>query len=148
MYECKEEPTYQDYLANNKEPVGCGNFALSVSFFLVFVLSVSLVFLNLFVAVILEAFASTISRDAKWVDYDMIEDFRDVWSKFDPSATGFIKVKRLKQFLLKLGSPLGWEQSYETDPDYMVKVLLELNLPTYNDGKMYSFVSVLNELYM
>lgn len=104
--------------------------------------------MNLFVAVIIDGFSNTLERDNKWVDYELIEDFRDKWSKFDPFASGFIKVKNFKQFMLKLGGPLGWGEEFAEDENYMIKIIMELGLPTYNDGKMFSFVTVLNELYM
>lgn len=57
-YQCLESQTYQDYLLNNKQPQGCGTRA-SFLFFISFVVIVSLVFLNLFVAIILEGFEDT-----------------------------------------------------------------------------------------
>lgn len=53
MYECIEDPTYQDFVDNDYEPIGCGSKGVSIAFFVIFVIMVSLVFLNLFIAVIL-----------------------------------------------------------------------------------------------
>ena len=56
LYECVENSTYQDYLDNGKEPISCGLGYTSVVYFITFIVMVSLVFINLFVAIILEGF--------------------------------------------------------------------------------------------
>ncbi len=59
FYQCLESPTYEDYLKNGKQSVGCGNMFTSLIFFTSFTIIVSLVFINLFVAIILEGFDET-----------------------------------------------------------------------------------------
>ena len=43
---------------------------------------------------------------------DLRDYFREVWSYFDQDATGYIKVDDFPQFMIKLGLPLGWDESY------------------------------------
>jgi hypothetical protein len=38
--------------------------------------------------------------------------FKDSWSRFDPTATGFIRIKDFKEFLFELNAPLGWNESF------------------------------------
>ncbi len=42
----------------------------------------------------------------------MNDRFRDVWTRFDPDATTFIKIKDLREFLFALGTPLGFDESF------------------------------------
>jgi len=43
---------------------------------------------------------------------DLSDHFREVWSRYDPDATGFIRKHIYPKFLLSLGDPLGWDLSY------------------------------------
>ena len=52
-YECIADPTYEDYVNNGYEAVGCGNIASSSFVFIIFIVMVILIFLNLFIAIIL-----------------------------------------------------------------------------------------------
>lgn len=54
-FDCIENPTYQDYVDNNYQTVGCGNEA-AFAFFLLYMFSVSLILVNLFIAVTLQGF--------------------------------------------------------------------------------------------
>lgn len=54
-FECIKDPTYEDYANNNFETVGCG-IPGSRLFFILYVFSVSLILVNLFIAVTLQGF--------------------------------------------------------------------------------------------
>jgi hypothetical protein len=54
-YECTIDPTYKHYRDNNFETVGCG-IRSSKLFFILYVFSVSLILVNLFIAVTLQGF--------------------------------------------------------------------------------------------
>jgi hypothetical protein len=58
-YQCIENPTYQDYVLNNHQAIGCGNQALARTFFLSYIVLVNLVFLKIFIAVILQGHKDT-----------------------------------------------------------------------------------------
>lgn len=59
-YQCINDPTYEDYLLNGNQMVGCGNRAVASIFFLSFFFIVGLVFLKLFIAIILDGYMMTI----------------------------------------------------------------------------------------
>ena len=52
-YECVSSPTYLDFKHNGKEAVGCGNKPYAILYLISFIFTVSLIFLNLFIAIIL-----------------------------------------------------------------------------------------------
>ena len=55
-YECIPSPTYEDYEANNFVAVGCGNYRVALSILFSYVIMVILIFLNLFIAIILNSY--------------------------------------------------------------------------------------------
>jgi hypothetical protein len=56
LYQCIDNPSYEDYVENGKNTIGCGNINSSVIIFVIFCIIVILIFLNLFIAVILEGY--------------------------------------------------------------------------------------------
>ena len=53
---------------------------------------VSLVFLKLFIAIILQGYHNTVAQDQRLFNLDMSERFREKWADFDPEATTFINM--------------------------------------------------------
>jgi len=89
---CIDNPTYQDYEDADKSTVGCGSAFLAYVFFISYMLMITLIFLNLFVAIILNGYFDTRNEDSHMLNQDVLEMFRETWSHFDPDATGFIKI--------------------------------------------------------
>ena len=46
-----------------------------------------------------------------------LEHYQDMWAEFDQKATGFIRIEDLSAFLFRLGSPMGWDESYRDNQD-------------------------------
>lgn len=80
---------------------GCGDSLLAYIYFLSFMLIVSFIFLNLFIAIILESFASSMDEEGLQIGEDTINIFKDFWSdsRFDPKGTKFIAIAEFPQFL-------------------------------------------------
>ena len=75
---------------------------IAFGYFISFMLMVSLIFLNLFIAIILEGFAQSEQEQSIRISRDHIELFQKLWTKYDPDATGFIPVKCLRDLVLDL----------------------------------------------
>ena len=101
LFECKNNPTYDDYVSNNKKAIGCGNIS-SIIFFVSFILVVTLIFLNLFIAIILQVFNTTSQKSNLIINEESLEDFADKWSKYDPNATGFILIENFRILIEEL----------------------------------------------
>ena len=71
------------------ETVGCG-MAFARIYFFSFMLIVSLIFLNLFIAIILQAYTDESEQLSLKIEEADIEIFRIVWSEFDPTGSGYI----------------------------------------------------------
>lgn len=55
-FQCTQSPTYDDYVANGHQTLGCGAGFEGILYFFSFYLLVNLIFLNLFIAIILQGF--------------------------------------------------------------------------------------------
>lgn len=62
-FECVTDPTFNDYKENDFRTVGCGDPVSTILFFVSFIMVVTLVFLNLFIAIILLSFEDIIQTD-------------------------------------------------------------------------------------
>ena len=62
-YSCKVDATYEDYLTAGSVPIACGNYVTTYVFFGTYLIIITLVFLNLFIAIILSGYFET--RDAE-----------------------------------------------------------------------------------
>ena len=51
--QCIKEPSYQDYVDNGFQTVGCSNVGLSFAYFISYTFVVNLIFLKIFIAIIL-----------------------------------------------------------------------------------------------
>lgn len=82
---------------------GCGDPLKAMMFFVSFMVIVSFIFLNLFIAIILESFDTSKDEEGLQVGSDTISKFNDIWSNddFDPKGTKFISIRKFPE-LLKL----------------------------------------------
>jgi hypothetical protein len=112
-YDCIDAPTYEDFVKSKHSPVGCGNQSLAILYFFSYTLFVATIYMRLFIAIILQTFHQTTERDNKFMNTELSNRFREVWSRYDPSATSFMRAHSYNKFLLQLGEPLGWDSSYE-----------------------------------
>jgi hypothetical protein len=76
------------------------------------------------------------------------EQFRDIWARFDPDATSFIKKKVYSKFLTALGDPMGWDITYNYNYMKQHEYLAEISLPIYNTGSEYFFMDIFEHLIL
>jgi len=108
---------------------------ITFGFFLVFQLSISYVFLNLFIGIILEGFdsADETKRSIKPEDF---EKFSEHWAEFDPDATFYIEITVLKKFVQTLYAPWGFGEYAATKSEMKAKIA-ELDLKVTVDDKVH-----------
>ena len=121
-HKCMENPKYEDVKDN--EPVGCGSPLIGVLFFSSYLIVVTLIFLNLFIAIILNGYFETRDQSRKELNSDALDKFALAWSYFDPDGTGYIKVSDLPAVMFAMGEPLGWDESYRDDPEKQTEYLM------------------------
>lgn len=102
-HECKERPTYADYVAADYRTVGCGyGLATSTAFFVSYIFLVSIVLVNLFIAVTLAGFEEVQREDSCRITEISIEHFIEVWSEHDPDGTGYIHISNAQSLMRDL----------------------------------------------
>ncbi len=73
-------------MANGMQTQQCGT-KYAVFFFLGYFLMVPLIFLNLFIAIILEGFEQTSTKVNNLIQEDELEKFRECWAAFDKDVS-------------------------------------------------------------
>lgn len=150
-FDCDPSPTFESIKANGGEPNGCGS-AFSYLYFVLFTLIVSIIFLNLFVAVILNGFTSSNEEEGISKFKEKIDKVKKVWQEYDPEATGFIYVHQFEEPLYKV------EDLANTPDDPFITVPLagnpkntklfisHLQVPTYHRFQKYYFQDIISML--
>jgi hypothetical protein len=77
----------------------------------------TLLSLNLFIAVILNGYFETLDQHAQFLNPDMMQIYRESWSKHDPDAKGFMSSTNFKKLLFDIGPPLGWGADDRAKPE-------------------------------
>jgi uncharacterized membrane protein len=100
VFECSESLSLEDIGAGNIDR--CGSPIAAHWFFMAFILIVSIIFLNLFIAIILEGFAKSKNESKLALAEEAIEKFKEVWTKYDKRATGMLYEECLQELLMDL----------------------------------------------
>ncbi|XP_024521493.1 voltage-dependent L-type calcium channel subunit alpha-1C isoform X1 [Selaginella moellendorffii] len=87
----------------------CGFPVAGVVYFVALIVVANNIFMNLFVAIILDVITFGLVNENSMITPNHLEDYRVLWSKdaFDPRGTGFIGIHKLRNFVNSLGIPLG-----------------------------------------
>lgn len=114
MFDCIPNTTYEQIQLNGGVPNGCGTL-FGYVFFTSFLLLVSLIFLNLFIAIILQGFEEVNQKEDMFLNEDALNHFKNQWKKLDPNGRGFIPIGKLPSLLFGIGEPLGYDETYDGD---------------------------------
>uniref|UniRef100_A0A673TQM7 Sodium channel protein n=1 Tax=Suricata suricatta TaxID=37032 RepID=A0A673TQM7_SURSU len=80
--------------------------AIAITYFVSYIIISFLIVVNMYIAVILENFNTATEESEDPLGEDDFEIFYEVWEKFDPEATQFIKYHALSDFADALPEPL------------------------------------------
>jgi len=87
--------------------VACGSPAAGVLFHITFVLISAFVISNLFIAIILDNFATTMRLEASQVSMGVLHRYTEIWGMLDREGTMLLPTQSLPFLLSKLQPPLG-----------------------------------------
>ena len=122
--------------AETCEPItGCGSGSAYV-YFMSFTLLVTFVFLNLFIAVILEGFGDTDDDEMMLSEADF-RDFVTMWEKYDPDADCMMKTTDLVSFIQELREPMGFGVEFVASRAQIEKRIAMLRLPIYSGNQVH-----------
>ena len=83
-FQCVENPSYLDYANNGYETIGCGNYGAAMAIFSSFVVIVMMIFLNLFIAIIVQGYEDTTERNKNKIFNPYTrKHFKAIWSYYD-----------------------------------------------------------------
>lgn len=71
-------------------------------YFISFMIVVSFIFLNLFIAIILESFNTTQIEEGLKVGAKTLSRFNEHWSEFDPKGTTLIALEDLRPLIKRI----------------------------------------------
>uniref|UniRef100_G1P525 Sodium channel protein n=1 Tax=Myotis lucifugus TaxID=59463 RepID=G1P525_MYOLU len=84
----------------------CHLSTIAIAYFVSYIIISFLIVVNMYIAVILENFNTATEESEDPLGEDDFEMFYEVWEKFDPEATQFIKYSALSDFADALPEPL------------------------------------------
>jgi len=99
-------PDWADNAARCEEAGTCGNTGLAVGYFMTYYILGQAILLNLVIGVILENF-SAIGSESKLITVEHLEEFRELWLRYDPKGTFAIPSYQLLPLVSQLSAPLG-----------------------------------------
>uniref|UniRef100_H3ATD9 Voltage-dependent L-type calcium channel subunit alpha n=1 Tax=Latimeria chalumnae TaxID=7897 RepID=H3ATD9_LATCH len=122
---CDPESDY-----NPGEEFTCGsNFA--IVYFITFYMLCAFLIINLFVAVIMDNF-DYLTRDWSILGPHHLDEFKRIWSEYDPEAKGRIKHLDVVTLLRRIQPPLGFGKL--CPHRVACKRLVAMNMPLNSDG--------------
>nr|XP_040048262.1 voltage-dependent L-type calcium channel subunit alpha-1D isoform X1 [Gasterosteus aculeatus aculeatus] len=112
------------------EEFNCGS-NLSYIYFISFFMLCAYLIINLFIAVIMDNF-EYLTRDWTVLGTHHLDEFKRVWSDYDPEATGRIKHIDVVTMLRRIQPPLGFGKL--CPHRVACKRLVAMNVPLHSDG--------------
>jgi hypothetical protein len=119
--------------------IGCSpGYTVTLIYFMLFLVICSFILVNLFLAVILQGFASSDEEDTSVLSPEVLKSLKLVWSEIDPKATYHISSNQVEQLFRRLDQelrinkvpipPLGLsaaalKSSYGVELEYEQKIL-------------------------
>merc|ERR1719484_463017 len=110
----------------------CGDTIAGVFVYFVFQMVMAYIVLSIMIGVILENFAN-VGSETRRISMDDLEEFREVWLKYDPKGTFIVPSHNLLAILQQLKEPLGIQGANPalTRAD-MLKHLGQLDIPDHS----------------
>ncbi|XP_044025254.1 calcium channel, voltage-dependent, L type, alpha 1D subunit, a isoform X5 [Siniperca chuatsi] len=122
---CDPESDY-----NPGEEMTCGS-GFAIVYFITFYMLCAFLIINLFVAVIMDNF-DYLTRDWSILGPHHLDEFKRIWSEYDPEAKGRIKHLDVVTLLRRIQPPLGFGKL--CPHRVACKRLVAMNMPLNSDG--------------
>lgn len=119
-----------EHPGSNNARGNCGNPAVGIAFFVSYIIICFLIVVNMYIAVILENFGVATEESTEPLSEDDFEIFYEVWEKFDPLATQFVKYSMLSDFADSLAAPLRIPKPNKLE-------LISMDLPVVSGGRIH-----------
>ncbi|XP_077465984.1 voltage-dependent L-type calcium channel subunit alpha-1D isoform X1 [Stigmatopora argus] len=120
--------TESDYNPGEEKTCGSG---FAIIYFITFYMLCAFLIINLFVAVIMDNF-DYLTRDWSILGPHHLDEFKRIWSEYDPEAKGRIKHLDVVTLLRRIQPPLGFGKL--CPHRVACKRLVAMNMPLNSDG--------------
>ncbi|XP_025077550.1 sodium channel protein 1 brain-like isoform X2 [Pomacea canaliculata] len=108
----------------------CGLTWLAIPYMVSYIVIVFLIVINMYIAVILENFNQAHQQEEVGITEDDFDMFYNVWERYDPHATQFIKYEQLSNLVADLEPPLQLPKPNEI-------ALVSFNLPIVDGDRLH-----------
>lgn len=143
---CDPDFDYYSWLNNDKKVNGCGT-PIAVAYFYSFTVIVSQIFLNLFIAIIIDSFLDQSKSFGMSVNQTDIDDFIDVWNRYDPNGNGTINCHEFEKFVAELARTptklIANKKRILKSVTRRRMFIADLEIPSHNSFSEFLFVDVL-----
>lgn len=147
IYQCNQESSYATIVANNMKPDACGNPLIAYIYFYSFTVIVSQIFLNLFIAIIIDSFLGQSDAFSLPVTQIDIDEFREVWKEFDHDAVGYIDASKLEEFIIALCETkcnlISNRKLVIKDEGFRRRYIAKLEIPAFNQFRTFLFYDII-----
>jgi len=144
--QCNEDEDYYSWMNNDKVMNGCGS-PISVLYFYSFTVIVSQIFLNLFIAIIIDSFLGQSQAYGMPVNQADIDDFIETWQSFDPNRIGTLECHNLEKFICKLSLTksklIANKRRILKNVTQRRKFIASLEIPSHHDFGVFMFTDCL-----
>lgn len=79
-----------------------------------------MVFINLFIAFVLQAYMNSYEENCSMITIEDYANLTDLWSEYDPKADGLIEPQDIAFLIFELDVPLGQAEDY---PEILKKIV-------------------------
>ena len=146
LNQCNDNPDYYSVQANGGSPDGCGT-NISFLYFYSFIVIVIQMFLNLFIAVIIDSYLNQSEAFSLPVNQNDVDEFVDAWQKFDQEGIGSIKADDIESFIMDLAlkqtNLINSRKRIRSNPEFRRKFIAGLSIPIHHDLTQFLFYDVL-----
>jgi hypothetical protein len=102
-------------------------------------LIVAFIFINLFIAVILQGFEQSEMIESSMMNSEHLATFKKAWVQFDPSGEGFILAHKLHPLLRLMPTPLGYANAPPEHTQALQRYIDHCDIPLYMENKYHFF---------
>ena len=128
-------------------PDACGNPMIAYIYFYSFTVICAQIFLNLFIAIIIDSFLSQSDAFSLPVTQNDIDEFTDIWREFDHDAKGYIKASELEDFIIALCETecnlISNRKLVRKDDSFRRRLIARMEIPAFNQFRNFLFYDVL-----
>lgn len=106
---CASDQTYAEVQADGVN--GCGSW-YAYPYFISYMIVLQMIIINLTVAAVIDGLSSARKDNTGVIKKDEINELVEIWSEYDPKATGWIDVTSLVFLLFELPQPMGYGKDH------------------------------------